>query len=199
MADIRMVRPPTSRLWLWMGGLAFLGILLWASALVFGDPTEEVEHRLIGAAMDVGAGRAPVIPPRPVPLADALPLEEEDRGRYVLLQGVIEAGPRADAIWVRAAQNRRIMARIEPRTPESGALSLRPGATVALPGYVERIARTEFNAMMDSLGVRIPRPPPGRKFGDLPPPEFMALDSLLIRTYYISIRPEALARPAQED
>jgi hypothetical protein len=193
MADIRMVRPPSSRLWLWMIALATAGILLWASALVFGDPTEDVEHRRIGQDMDVGADRAPIIPPVPVPLSNALPLSEEDRGRYVLLQGVVEAGPSANTVWVRAAQNRRILARVEPLPAEAGRPALRAGTAVELPGYVERIALTEFNALMDSLGVRIPRPPPGRKFGDLPPPEFRALDSLLIRTYYISVRPEALA------
>jgi hypothetical protein len=199
MADIRMVRPPSSKLWLWMGGLAALGILIWAGALVFGDPTEALEHRLIGQHMDVGADRAPVIPPTPVPFADAIPLSEEDRGRFIVLAGVIEAGPAANAVWVRAAQNRRILARIEPMPPEAGRPPLRAGMAVELPGYVERIARTEFNALMDSLGVRIPRPPPGRKFGDLPPPEYLALDTLLVRTYYISVRPEALARSAASD
>ena len=37
---------------------------------------------------------------------------------------------------------------------------------------------SEFRQIVDSLNVRIPRPPPARKFGDLPDPSFARVDSL---------------------
>jgi hypothetical protein len=74
---------------------------------------------------------------------------------------------------------------------------------VDLDGYLEKISEAEFQVWMDSLGVSIPRPPPGRKFGDLPEPAFARIDSLFIKNFYISVRPEALqpkeTRPPLEE
>ena len=47
--------------------------------------------------------------------------------------------------------------------------------------------------------MSIPRPPPGRKFGDLPVPAFARLDSKFVKTFYISVRPEALGVRENEE
>ncbi len=65
-------------------------------------------------------------------------------------------------------------------------------ASVELDGYLSKISNAEFKVWMDTLGVHIPRPPPGNKFGDLPDPSFARVDSLFIKSFYISVRPEAL-------
>jgi hypothetical protein len=63
---------------------------------------------------------------------------------------------------------------------------------VDVQGYLQKISRAEFDAWIDSLDVYLPRPAPGVKFGDLPDSGFVRIDSLFIRDYYISVRPEAL-------
>ena len=68
-----------------------------------------------------------------------------------------------------------------------------PGSSIDLPGYIEKISQAEFEVWIDTLGASIPRPRPGRKFGDLPDPSFARLDSMFVKTFYISVRPEALA------
>jgi hypothetical protein len=67
-----------------------------------------------------------------------------------------------------------------------------PGSVVDLHGYLQKISRAEFDAWIDSLDVGLPRPTPGVKFGDLPDSGFTRIDSLFIRDYYISVRPEAV-------
>ena len=59
-------------------------------------------------------------------------------------------------------------------------------------GYVQKISRAEFDMWTDSLNVVIPRPRPGTKFGDLPDSGFAKIDSLFIKNYYVSVRPEGL-------
>ena len=88
MADIRLVQPRTGRLWLWMGGLALIAVLLWASKFVFGDATENTP-RGVGAAAGFGDSRAPLIPLPAAPFDEVEPLETRDLGRLVQLRGVL--------------------------------------------------------------------------------------------------------------
>jgi len=192
MADIRMVQPRAGRMWLWMGGLALVGLLLWASKFVVGDATDPDQVRGVGANAGFGEGRAPLIPMPAEPFEEVDPLDTRDLGRLVKITGVMESPLRGNAAWVRASGGRRILLRFEP-PPEPDLLRrFGPGTSVSLAGYVEKISRAEFEVWLDTLGVSIPRPPPGRKFGDLPDPAFARLDSLFVKTYYVSIRPEAL-------
>ena len=198
MADIRLVRPRGSKVWLWTGILAFLGAALWSSALFFGDPTDT--QNAVGADLGIGAARTPVLPALPVPLQSLLPLQNRDLGRLVHLSGVAESAVRQNAVWVRSKGGRRILVRFEPAPSDSAAVRrFGPGSAVELDGYLEKISRAEFAMWMDTLRVSVPRPPPGRKFGDLPDPSFARVDSLFVKEYYISVRPEAIpgARRAQ--
>lgn len=197
MADIRLVQPRTSRLWFWMIGLAMVGILLWASKFIVGDATEAAEGRGVGANAGFGDVRAPLIPMPAEPFQEVDPLETRDLGRLVRITGVIENGVRGNSAWVRASDGRRILIRFEPPPPEEALSRVSSGRTVSLDGYVEKISRAEFDVWMDTLGASIPRPAPGRKFGDLPDPSFARLDSMFVKTFYISVRPEAL-EPREE-
>lgn len=198
MADIRLVQPRTGRLWIWAGGLALVGVLLWASKFVVGDATDPGEVRGVGANAGFGDARAPLIPMPAEPFERVDPLETRDLGRLVRLTGVMESPVRANSAWVRSTGGRRVLVRFEP-PPDAGALRrFGPGSSVSLDGYLEKISRAEFEVWLDTLGVSIPRPPPGRKFGDLPNPAFARLDSLFVKTFYVSIRPEALAPPENE-
>ena len=190
MADIRLIRPRGSKIWLWTGILALLGLGLWSSALVFGDATETQSG--VGADLGLGSARAPVLPATAVPLRTLLPLQARDLGRLVHLSGVAESRARADALWVRSEGGRRILVRFEPAPPEGALARFGPGSSVELDGYLEKISQAEFEVWMDTLGVSVPRPPPGRKFGDLPDPSFARVDSLFVKSYYISVRPQAL-------
>lgn len=198
MSDIRMARPRANRLWLWVSLFAGAGFLLWASAFVFGDATQAAPK--VGAQIDLGTERTPVLPAQPVPFTALTSLQTRDLGRLVHLSGALESRVFANAAWVRTPGGRRILIRFEPAPPPE-ALS-RVSGSVNFDGYLEKISEAEFQVWMDTLGVRIPRPPPGRKFGDLPDPSFARVDSLFIRNYYISVRPEALApepaEPAKE-
>lgn len=198
MADIRLVQPRTGRLWLWMGGLAVVALLLWASKFVVGDATDPDRVRGVGANAGFGDARAPLIPMPPEPFEEVKPLETRDLGRLVRLTGVMESPVRGNAAWVRATGGRRILVRFEP-PPEPELLArFGPGSSVRLEGYVEKISRAEFDVWLDTLRVSIPRPPPGRKFGDLPDPAFARLDSLFVKTFYVSVRPEALRVPVNQ-
>lgn len=188
-----MVRPRGSRVWVYTGLLALLGLALWSSAFLLGDPTEE--QHAVGADLDLAAGRAPVLPATAVPLQSLLPFQSRDLGRLVRISGVAESRVRGNALWVRSNTGRRILVRFEPDPPEAALSRFTPGSSVELDGYLEKISRAEFFLWMDSLGVSIPRPPPGRKFGDLPDPSFARVDSLFVKNYYISVRPEALPAP----
>lgn len=197
MADIRMVQPRTGRMWFWAFALALLGILLWASKFVVGDATDPERVRGVGANAGFGDERAPLIPMPAEPFEDVNPIETRDLGRLVRITGVIENGVRANSAWVRASDGRRILVRFEPSPPEGTLARFGPGSSIDLPGYISKISRAEFNVWIDTLGASIPRPRPGRKFGDLPDPAFLRLDSLFVKTFYISVRPEAL-EPEEE-
>jgi hypothetical protein len=134
-----------------------------------------------------------VLPVRAAPFATLLPLQERDLGRLVHLSGTAESRVVSNWVWVRTNTGARILMRIEPPPPEGTHARYTPGARVDVDGYVQKISRAEFSAWVDSLGVAVPRPPPGRKFGDLPSPDFIRLDSLFIKEFYLSVRPEGLA------
>ncbi len=198
MADIRLARPRGSRVWLYTGILATLGIALWASAFLLGDATDPAEQPRVGAALDIGE-RPEVLPAQAVPLQSLTPLEQRDLGRLVHLTGVAESRVRENAVWVRTAGGRRLLVRFEP-PPEPEAISgIGPGSSLQLDGYLAKISRAEFEVWMDTLGVRIPRPPAAARFGSLPDPNFARVDSLFIRNFYVSVRPEALRREAAEE
>ena len=190
MADIRLTQPRTGLIWIWSVGLALVGLLLWGSKFVLGDATEGA--RAVGAAAGFGDDRAPLIAMPAEPFTEVRPLETRDLGRLVRVSGVVENGPRASSAWVRASDGRRILIRFEPDPPEGALSRFGPGGSIDLDGYVEKISRAEFEVWIDTLGASIPRPPPARKFGDLPPASFARLDSLYVKTFYISVRPEAL-------
>jgi hypothetical protein len=192
MADIRLVQPRGSRIWILMGALAIAGILLWASAFVVGDATAPDELPRVGAAADFGATRAPVLPVEAVPFPTLTPIQTRDLGRLVRVSGVAESRVAANSVWVRASDGHRILVRFEPAPPAEMLRGVSAGSTVSFDGYLQNIARAEFNQFVDSLNVRIPRPPPARKFGDLPDPGFARVDSLFIKDYYVSVRPEGL-------
>lgn len=199
MPDIRLVQPRTDRLWTWVLALALLGILLWASKFVVGDATDPERTRGVGANAGFGDTRAPLIPMPAEPFDEVDPIETRDLGRLVQLSGVIENGPRANSAWVRASDGRRILVRFEPPPPEGALSRFGPGSTIDVPGYVQKISRAEFEVWIDTLGASLPRPTPGRKFGDLPDPSFLRLDSLFVKTFYISVRPEAVEPRGEEE
>lgn len=177
-----------------MVGFAILGLLFWASAFVVGDATEQ--KRAVGAAAGFGAVRAPILDMESVPFGSLFPLQTRDLGRLVRVTGVAESGVRVNSVWVRTGDGFRILVRFEP-APEGDQLRrIGPGSSVDFDGYLNNIALAEFHQIIDSLGVSIPRPAPGRKFGDLPDPGFARVDSLFIKNYYVSVRPEGIEREA---
>lgn len=190
-----MVRGGSNRVWLYVGVFAVLGLGLWSTAFFVGDATERTEEAKVGAALDIGAQRSPILPAQPVPFRTLVPLQTRDLGRLIHVSGVAESPVRQNALWVRSEGGRRILLRFEPAPPEGALRRFTPGSRVEVDGYLEKISRAEFVAWMDTLGVRIPQPPPGRKFGDLPDPNFARVDSLFVKTYYVSVRPEALRDP----
>jgi hypothetical protein len=195
MPDIRLVHARSNRLWLWSGLLALIAIAVWAWGTFGYDPTAEGERPQIGEALNFGAERAPVLPIFPMPFDSVAPLSAHDIGTYVQLRGSALSAVRRDAVWVRSNDGRRILVRFEPSPPENAIAHIRSGGAVNLSGYVERVALAEFNLWMDTLGVRIPRPRPGAKFGDLPDPEFARVDALFVRDFYVSVRPEGTRGP----
>lgn len=195
MPDIRFFRTRASRLWLWMGGLAVIATSVWAWGTFGRDPTAEDELPQIGQALNFGADRAPVLPVYPMPFDSVTPLATRDLGSYVHLRGTAESALRRNAVWTRATDGRRILVRFEPPPEDTALTHIRPGGAVNVSGYVQKIAVAEFQTWMDSLDVRIPRPAPGVKFGDLPDPAFARLDSLFIKEYYVSVRPEGVRGP----
>lgn len=195
MADIRLVRPQTRTLWTWVVILATLGLVLWASAFVLGDATDPDERPQVGAGLEIGEDRPPVIPAAPVPINSLVPFGTRDLGRYVRLQGTALSPARANAVWVRTTEGRYLLVRFQPTPPEGALRGIGPGTRVDMNGYIQKISSAEFGAWTDTLGVRIPRPPPGRKFGDLPDSGFIRMASMFVKTYYVSVRPEGI-RPA---
>ncbi|HEV2150432.1 MAG TPA: hypothetical protein VGR37_23735 [Longimicrobiaceae bacterium] len=194
MPDIRLVRPRGSHLWLLIGGLVTVALAVLAFSLFFGDPTEAAETARVGARADFGAKRAPVIPVEPTPFEAVSQLSEADLGTLVRLTGVAESRVAGNSLWVRSAGGRRILVRFEPPPPEGTRLGIVPGGAVRLDGYIQKIAQAELKVRLDTLGVRLPRPTPrvGGKFGDLPDSGFLRVDSLFVKGFYVSVRPEAL-------
>lgn len=192
MADFRLFRPRTNRVWLWSGCLAALAFLFWAWGTFYRDPTTHRRARLAGEAANFGAERTAVIPVVATPLDSVKPIEAGDLGLLVELRGTALSPVRRSAVWVGATDGRRILVRFEPQPPAEALRQIYPGSAIALDGYLQKLALAEFKVWMDTLGVSIPRPPPGVKFGDVPDPGFAHIDSLFIKEYYVSVRPEAL-------
>jgi hypothetical protein len=192
MADIRLSRPRTSNLWLWVGLFSTLGFLLWASAFFVGDATAPEDAPRVGAQLGFGEHRTEVLPAQPVPFQSMPVLQMRDLGQLVRVEGVLESRVVGNAVWVRSGGGRRILVRFEPAPPPEAIQGFSAGRSVAFEGYLAKISEAEFRVWMDTLGVRIPRPPPGRKFGDLPDPAFARVDSLFIKNFYVSVRPETL-------
>ncbi|HEV2131537.1 MAG TPA: hypothetical protein VGR27_10565 [Longimicrobiaceae bacterium] len=198
MVDIRMVRRSSSYVWLLTGALALVALLIWAAATYLGDPTERTERTRIGAAANFGGDRAPVLPAQPAAFASMTPLEQGDLGRLVHLTGTVESRVVASTAWVRAADGRRILVRFEPPPPEGALAGIRSGGRIDVEGYLQSMAVAEFRAWADTLRISLPRPPPATRFGQAPSPEFLRTDSLYIREFYISVRPEGLTRRQEE-
>ncbi len=199
MADIRLGQPRASRTWLVVGAFVVAGLLVWASAFFVGYATAPEDLPRVGADADFGAVRAPVLPVEAVPFGSLTPLQTRDLGRLVQINGVAESRVGASSLWVRTNDGYRILVRFEP-PPEPALLTgIGPGSSILFDGYLQDIARAEFFQIIDSLGVSVPRPPPARKFGDLPDPAFARVDSLFIKTYYVSVRPEAIRPEEPQD
>lgn len=194
MPDIRLIRPRGSGLWISVGGLVVLGVLVWAAAFFFGDPTARATQHRVGARADFGAERAPVLPMQAAPFSSVKPLSRSDLGRLVRIRGVALSPVVRNAVWVRAEDGRRILLRFQPPPPAGALRGVGPGRELEMEGYVTGIAQAEIKVWADSLGVSLPRPPPGAKFGEVPDSSFERIDALFMRNYYLSVRPDALAR-----
>ena len=192
--DIRLVRGRESRVWLSVGLLAGAGVLVLLIVSIFGGDATMATKRQVGAAANFGADRAPVLPMETQPFETLLPLDTRELGRLVHLRAAAESGVRGNAVWVRTPTGRRILVRFEPAPPAGALAGFGPGSVVDVNGYVQKISRAEFDLWTDSLNVVIPRPRPGTKFGDLPDSGFAKIDSLFIKNFYVSVRPEGLRR-----
>jgi hypothetical protein len=197
--DIRLARPRGSGLWIWIGSLVVVALLVWSIGFFVSDPTEAALQHRVGASANFGGERAAVLPVEAASFASVAPLSDGDLGRLLQVRGVVESRVVANAMWVRTEGGRRIMVRFEPAPPEGALAGIGPGRTVDLTGYLTRIARAEFDVWADTLRIALPQPPQrvGGKFGETPDSAFLRVDALFIRTYYISVRPEALASPVQ--
>lgn len=191
--DIRLVRGRESRVWLWVGLLAAGSIAVLIAAAVFGDQTMSAK-RQVGAAANFGADRGEVLPMQTEEFETLLPLDTRELGRLVHLSATAESVVRANAVWVRTPSGRRILVRFEPDPPEGALRALGPGSRLDVNGYLQRVSRAEFDMWADTLNVVIPRPRPGTKFGDVPDSGFAKIDSLFIKDFYVSVRPEGLRR-----
>lgn len=196
--DIRLVRGRESRVWLWVTLLATGSLLVLVAAMVFGDQTMEAK-RQVGAAANFGADRAEVLPMQTQEFETLLPLDTRELGRLVHLSATAESGVRSNAVWVRTPSGRRILVRFEPDPPAGALRALGPGSHVDVHGYLAKVSRAEFDMWMDTLRVVLPRPRPGTKFGDVPDSGFAKIDSLFIRSFYVSVRPEGLRRASSTD
>jgi hypothetical protein len=190
--DIRLVRGRNHRVWLWTAFLAGIGVVAILAAAIFGDPTAHGRYGGVGASAKFGADRAPVLPVVIEPFDNVDKLTDRELGRMVHLVGTAETGVRRAAVYVRTPEGRRILVRFEP-TPTPQQLSgLCNGCGIDVNGYLQKISRAEFNVWMDTLGYIVPRPKPGVKFGDLPDSGFIRIDSLFVKDYYVSVRPEGI-------
>ncbi|HEX8245720.1 MAG TPA: hypothetical protein VF541_19565 [Longimicrobium sp.] len=192
--DIRLVRGRNQRVWLWTAILAGIGIVVILIAAVFGDPTAHGRYGGVGAAANFGADRAPVLPVVIEPFDNIDQLTDRELGRVVHLVGTAETPVRRAAIYVRTPEGRRILVRFEPTPTPAQLAGLCYGCGVSVNGYLQKISRAEFNVWMDTLRFIVPRPKPGVKFGDLPDSGFIRIDSLFVKDYYVSVRPEGILR-----
>ena len=192
--DIRLTRGRNHRVWLWILLIVGLGAMAMAAAMLFGDPTAHARGPGVGAAAHFGSDRAPVLPVVVEEFPHLGELTDRELGRLVHLTGTAESGVRKNAVYVRTSGGRRILVRFEPEPPRGRLNSIVNGGGVDVTGYVQKISRAEFNVWTDTLGVVIPRPAPGVKFGDLPDSNFIRIDSLFIKDYYLSVRPEGIGR-----
>jgi hypothetical protein len=190
--DIRLVRGRESRVWLWVGLIAGAGVLVLVLVSVLGGDATMAAKRQVGAAANFGSNRAPVLPMQTQAFETLLPLDTRELGRLVHLRATVENGVRGNAVWVRTSNGRRILVRFEPAPPGTALRGLGPGSVLDVNGYVQKISRAEFDLWTDTLNVVIPRPKPGTKFGDLPDSGFAKIDSLFIKNFYVSVRPEGL-------
>lgn len=199
MPDIRLVRSRGSRVWLWSLVFAAIGLVALGTTLFFGDATEEAAENVVGADAGFAGERAAVLPLRTQLFEEVEPLEPRQLGRLLRLRGTAESPVRGGAAWVRAVGGRRILVRFEP-VPEDSAVLRRigPGSGVDVRGYLQKISQAELKVWLDTLGVKLPRPRPGTKFGDLPDPAFAAVDSLFVKTFYVSVRPEGIGPPEDD-
>lgn len=191
--DIRLIRGRRSRVWLWAGLLAGSGLLLLGAIVLFGGDQTMGSRGRTGAEANFGARRGAVLPMQAQPFESLLPLGTREVGRLVHLTATAESPLRDGAVWVRTPSGRRMLVRFEP-APEN--LRLGPGSGLAVNGYLQKLSRAELDLWTDTLGVAIPRPPPGVKFGDLPDSSFARVDSLFVRDYFLLVRPEGL-RPTR--
>lgn len=190
--DIRLVRGRESRVWLTVILLAGAGVLLLVFVALFGGDETMKAKRQVGAMANFGADRAPVLPMETQAFETLLPLDTRELGRLVNLRGTAESSVRGNAVWVRTPNGRRILVRFEPDPPATALRGLGPGSGLDVNGYVQKMSRAELDMWLDSLNVVIPRPRPGTKFGDLPDSGFAKIDSLFIKNFYVSVRPEGL-------
>jgi hypothetical protein len=190
--DIRLTRGRSDRVWFWTGTLIVLGLIAIGASMVFSDPTAVGHGPNMGAAAHFGADRAPVRPVVIESFSNLKQLTDRELGRLVNLIGTAESPVRRNAVFVRTLDGRRILLRFEPPPPAGQAGAVVSGGTVDVNGYLQKISRAEFDVWMDTLGVVIPRPAPGVKFGDLPDSNFIRIDSLFVKDYYVSVRPEGI-------
>jgi hypothetical protein len=193
--DIRITRGRNHRVWMWIGAIVALSVVFLAAAAIFGDPTQKGTVHGVGAAANFGKDRAPVQPVVIEPFENLKELSDRELGRILHLNGTAESGVRRAAVYVRTPSGRRILVRFEPTPQPEQLRGIFNGGGVSLDGYLMKISRAEFNVWMDTLDVVIPRAKPGVKFGDLPDSNFIRIDSLFIKDYYLSVRPEGIGRP----
>jgi hypothetical protein len=190
MVDIRLVRPRGGRIWVWTGSLAALALFALLLSMIFGDPTtlRRTQKRMAVFPTE----RAPVAPLRSVSFESVRPLEDRALGRLLHLSGTAQSGVARNAVWVKTDGGRRVLVRFEPEPPAGALRGIYAGGPVVVDGYLARIARAEFEGFTRSLGVVIPRPEPGVKFGDLPDSNFVRVDSLFVKDFYLSVRPDGI-------
>ncbi len=193
--DVRLTRGKNHRVWMWVTLIVGVSVVALLAAAVFGDRTQGGTVRGVGAASNFGKDRAPVQPVVIEPFEQVKRLTDRELGRIVQLTGTAESGVRRSAVYVRTPSGRRILIRFEPAPAPEQLRGVVNGGGVNVTGYLMKISRAEFNVWMDTLRVVIPRPKPGVKFGDLPDSNFMRVDSLFIKDYYVSVRPEGIGRP----
>jgi hypothetical protein len=189
--DIRLVRPKGGKIWVWTGSLAALALGALVLSMIFGDPTASMRIKKRMAVFPTQ--RSAVTPLRAVSFETVRPLEDRALGRLLHLSGTLQSGIVRNSAWVKADGGRRILVRFDPAPPAGALSSMLYSGRVEVDGYLSRIAEAEFKGWMDSLHVAIPRPEPGVKFGDVPDSNFVRIDSLFIKSYYLAVRPNGIA------